>query len=180
MAKLITLIVDFLLAPFWYNTSRLPKKIEAVWVLSGPELRVSGNNGKRIRKGLQVARRHRAAYFIFNGVREQNRQLKRYLAKSKKWMFRIVIFDSNKGRRGNTREQVQTLAARKNLAALQPMVIVSNLPHLPRVKRYLDFFRMLKNQTYLVGVGSLLDKELTIISELRKLIRYSQIGDLRL
>lgn len=179
MNGLIRLVAEFVSAPFRYSERRLPTKVEAVWVLSGPEISVSGSNGQRISKGLQLAKQLHATYFIFNGVPQQNRYLKDFLAQ-KKWSFKVITFNCTDKRVGNTYQQVQCFAERRDLAHLKSIVIVSHLVHLPRIKRYLIRFPFLIRKTYFFGVGLLFDRQLTIISELKKLIRYSRKGDLDL
>lgn len=111
------------------------QKIDAVWVLSGKEHQVRGENKKRIDKGLKIADKFGARYFIYNGVKLQNKYLRSYL-KTKFLKAKPLIFDCSRKFYSNTEQQFKTLAKNNQVKHLSSLILVSDLSHLLRLRLY--------------------------------------------
>ncbi len=151
-------------------------KPDAVVVLSAEENEVIGENKDRIDQAIKLAKKFKAR-LIYLGTQGHNLSFRKYLDQRN---FDINIALPVVRQEASTKTQIQDLARFLNKNFLRDLVILSSSYHIPRIKRYCVNYLNKSIKTSFLGVGKIKEQQLQKELEIKKLIRYSQKGDLPL
>src|SRR3989344_2261025 len=152
--------------------------VDALVVLSAEEIGLEGENAKRIRVGLSLARKiNKDCKFIFLGTKTQNKNLKNYFKKDK--LSIGVTFPTNR-KEASTRTQIKDLASFVKKHEFSNIMIISHAYHIPRITRYCKRYFDEKNKVYFWPVGNIQKQKRTIEVEIKKIVKYSAKGDIPL
>lgn len=157
-------------------------EIEAVVVLSAEEVDIIGENGLRIKEGIELTQKMKSANsifpkLIFVGTKTHNKIFKEFLIQSHSILD--VINLSNR-LNASTRSQIKDLSFYLKKSKIKSVVILSHAYHIPRIKRYCSKYIARDVTCFFWPIGNISEQKLQIKSEIEKIIRYSDKGDLPL
>lgn len=148
------------------------KIYDAVIVLSAEETEVRGENGDRIKKGINIAYKTGAPYFIFLGTKNHNQKAYKYFKKKN-----IQIIYPTWKIHASTRTQIYDLSKFLKEEKLANILIISHAYHIPRIKKYCA--KLLSNIHYdFWPVGDIKKQKKQYESEMEKIKKYRALGHL--
>jgi len=151
-------------------------KCDAVVVLCAEETDVSGENKERIDTGIFLAKANQNTSLIFLGTKLHNAAFQTYQEKTAPTVK--VLFSANRTQ-DSSRTQLKSLSYFLRKHHFENIVIVSHAYHLPRLMRYVKQFLPNTNVLYF-PVGQITDQIDRVKTEIDKIIKYGEQGDLPL
>lgn len=152
------------------------ESFDSVAVFSAEEVSLSGENGERIREGLELTKEIKASKFIFLGTKTHNQNLKKYLG-PKKYSFEIIYVSSSRTY-ASTRTEILDFAKYLTKKPLSTLLIVTHAYHIPRSKRYFEKY-IPKSLNYdFWPIGKIKTQQKQVEKEIEKIIKYSSKGNL--
>lgn len=153
----------------------MKNKFDAIVVICAEEVGIEGENGERIKTGLDIAKKAKAAYFIFLGTKSHNQTLEKYLRKSANKLK--IIYPTNR-KEASTRTQIKDLSNFLKKNPLGKLLIVSHTYHIPRIKLYSKKYLSNKTAYSFWPVGEIENQKKQVVREMKKIIRYKSLGHL--
>ena len=151
-------------------------KPDAIVVLSAEENVVLGENKDRIDQAIKLAKKFKAR-LIYLGTKGHNLSFRKYLNQNN---FDLNISMPVVRQEASTKTQIQGLARYLGKSSVRDLVIVSSSYHIPRIKRYCVKYLDKSITTSFLGVGQIREQQIQKELEIKKLLKYSQKGDLPL
>ncbi len=160
---------------------KIPDNVDYILVLSGEETDIDGENGERIKYGLQLLKRLKKdksnIKFIYSGTKTHVNKFLIYLKNNykhndtKNIKYQILSDDAS------TLTQIKYFINICNKSNVKSIIIVTHLYHIPRTKRYIaKFVRNYIKTTFLP-----INKNMQINKykqEINKMIEYAYKGDI--
>ncbi len=148
----------------------------AVVVLCAEEVEVDGENGMRIHAGLEICK-NTGAVMIFLGTIYHNTNLKAFLIQHEAVVS--VYFPRNR-KSESSWTQVRALAVFLKRKSFPHLLILSSAYHIPRIRRYCQQYLPTTQERDFYPVGNILEQKHNISSEIDRIIRYAEKGNLPL
>lgn len=153
------------------------KNPDAIVIFAAEETGIVGENKQRIEAGLKVIKSLAYKPFcIFLGTEIHNENLKRYL--KNKGRFRIDYIKSIDN--ATTKDQILDLAKLLSESRFGNLLIVSHTYHIPRIRRYCNFYLPKHIRLSFLPFGGIADQKTAVELEIKKIIEYAALGDLPL
>jgi len=162
-----------------FRFTQLPKKSDVIAILSGPEIEIAGENGKRIDKALEIQHYYQSKKsevpVIYLGTAGQTKQFDKYLSRHRGITSNTSL---NIGKTANTLDQIKKLALLAKQRIWENIVLVTTSYHVPRVDAYCRKHFKGKLPYFIAYHGTIHEYQDRVPEEIQRIIRYAQKGDL--
>ena len=154
------------------------KNVQAVIVLSADETGIVGENKERIIEGLKIIKKvNKNCSFIYVGTKDHNKSFNKFLRKQTINIERFFLLED---KFSNTKTQIIQLSKFAKSHKLKNLLLISHAYHMLRIQRYCKLYVENLARVYYYPIGRITAQHRQVREEIRKIIKYSQYGDLPL